>query len=69
MDRMTISGRDGLPRYQLLDDVTVEVKENKDGWAASCSEYSGCVGLGTTADEALDAFAEELKKHKEEHVN
>jgi len=65
---MTITGSDGSPRYQVLDDMVVEIAANKDCWEASCSEYPDCVARGRTPEEALDTFAATIKE-KKRHVD
>ena len=68
MDRMTITGKNGSPKYQVFEDAIVEVVADKDGWTASCSEYPDCVSRGKPPDEALDVFVQRLKAFKDKEI-
>jgi predicted RNase H-like HicB family nuclease len=67
---MTISGRDGSPRYQIYEDAIVEVNADEDGWIASCETYPGIVPShhSRTAEEALDAIMPMIRNAKDKET-
>jgi len=70
LDRTTIIGKDGSPKYQVFEDDIVEVHADKDGWIASCSKYPECVVSkhSRTAEEALDALIPMLRNAKDKET-